>query len=113
MRDLEIKRVALGIQGAKARKRISRGEQRPVAVVAHALIEVLGSCTQVHHRAAVRKVAPALRIEYRAATGCQHHAVRGGEIGDRLRLSEAEARLALDLEDYRDLHPAARLDLMI
>src|SRR5919109_886643 len=43
----------------------------------------------------------------------EHDALELRELGERLCLACAEAGFALDLEDHRDLHAAARLNLVI
>ena len=112
--DLPVQRIALGVELAQPRQRIGRREQRPVAVVAHALAQILRPRVQVDHRAARGEVpavlggrAPRRR---RSRARCPRSA---RELGDHLRLARAEAGFALDLEDHRDLHAAAALDLLV
>src|SRR6185369_10762438 len=55
----------------------------------------------------------AVRVQHRAAPRSEHDAFHRGELGDRLLLAGAKPGLALDLENERDLHPAALLDLVV
>src|SRR5258706_14569096 len=84
-----------------------------MGVVAHALQEEPGPGVQVDDGALRRDAAAVLLGKPRAAAGRDDCAVERAQFGDRLRLACAETRLALDVEDHRNAHPAAALDRLV
>ena len=101
------------MQRAQARERIGGGEERPIAVLAHALEEIFRPCAEVDDRAAGGEPAAVLFREHRTAPGGEHDALERGELGECLRLARAEARFAFDVEDGGHFYAAAALDLVV
>src|SRR5438105_5297119 len=101
------------MQHAQALERIGGGEQRPVAVLPHPLVEVLRPRAKVDHRAPVGEAPPVVLGEHRAAAGGEHDALERGELRQGLGFAHPEARLALDVEDGGHCYAAAVLDLVV
>src|SRR6185503_18816635 len=72
-----------------------------------------GLGVQIHHAAARRQQAAVLVRDHDPAAGGEDDATQLRELADRRRFAGAESGFALDLEDHRDLHPAAPLDLLV
>ena len=68
---------------------------------------------QVHHDAASGDVAPVLRGQDHAPARREDGVIQRTEFRDYLRLACAEARFALNVENHRDAHAAAALDLLV
>src|SRR5260221_496323 len=111
--DRAVQRVALGVERAQLAERIAAREQRPVAVVAHPFVQVLGPGTQVDHGAVLGEPPAAFLRQHHPAASAEHHALQRRQFGEHLRLACAKPGFALDLEDQRDLDAATAFDLLI
>ena len=113
VRNLAVQGVALRVQLAQPRQRVGRLQQRAVAVVAGAVPQIVDGRAQVHDGAARVQQPAVLLVEHRPAPGGEHDLLQRGQLLDHGRLARAESRLALQLEDHRDLHPGAAFDHLV
>src|SRR6185436_904025 len=92
---------------------VGRREQRPVAIVPHALPEVRRARMEVYDKAARRDDAAILLGKDHAAAGGKHGILQFAKFGNHLLFPRPESRFALDVEDHRNAHAAAALDLLV
>ena len=88
-------------------------EQRAAAVMAGTLPQDGRRHAQEHHHRALPQQRAVLGADHRTTTGGEHHVGFAGQIVEGLGFALAKPVLTFDLEDYRNLDPRPRLDLVI
>ena len=84
-----------------------------MAPVAGSLELLLNRGLQVNHRAALGEHAPVVGIDHGAAAGGQDDAIHARQAFDRFPFAQPKSRLALLVEDIRDIDPGSGLDISI
>jgi hypothetical protein len=111
--DLAIQGFARGQQFLHARARIIGPQQRPVLGFAGTRQDPVDRGLEVDDRAMAIEIVPVVGVEHRPAAGRKHDAVPSRQFPDDSPFAAPEAGLALDIEDPRDIGPAALLDDMV
>ena len=113
MRDLAVPGFTLRQQGLDPPPGVGRRKERPALIATQALPQVGRARLKEDHMSALSHQTPALRIDHRAAAGCEHDRSRLDELGDECRLPPSKSGLALELEDRCDGYPAPPLEFHI
>ena len=78
--DFPVERIALRVELLEPRQRVGGGEQRAVAIVAHALLEMRRAARAGRQPCRARRAAAVLLGEHRAAAGAEHDAVERAQL---------------------------------
>jgi hypothetical protein len=111
--DFTVQRIAHGIELREPRARVGGVQHGAMPRVTHAHPQRFGARVQIEDGTLAAQVLAAGRPRHGAAARRQHDVGERGELLDDRFLAVAEAGLTLDLEDGRDRHAEASLELLV